>query len=320
MSDPYVVLGVSRTASAEEIKKAYRKLAKEHHPDSRPGHVHDEERFKEISAAYTLLSDPEKRARFDRGEIDSNGADRTGRGTYSRARPGGAREEDFGFSAEDFFHDLFGRRRSTAGTGSARGGAGAGGAGTGMGGGAAGVKAKGSDIAYSVSVSFLEAAQGAKRRISLSNGKSLDVAIPPGTEDQQKLRLKGQGLPGLGGGGAGDAIIEVHVEGHPFFTRQDGDVHVEVPITLGEAVLGATIRVPTVSGPVALKVPPGSNTGTVLRLRGRGVVSQKTQQTGDQYVKLKLVLPDPPDSELVQFVERWAQTRNYDVRKKAGLE
>ena len=166
----------------------------------------------------------------------------------------------------------------------------------------------------------IEAAQGTKRRISLSNGKSIDVTVPPGTEDQAKLRLKGQGLPGAGGFGAGDAIVEVHVEAHPFFTRQGADIHVEVPITLNEAVLGSTIRVPTVSGPVALKIPPGANTGSTLRLRGKGVMNQATKQAGDQYVKLKVVLPDPPDAELVKFVEEWARTRSYDVRKKAGLE
>ncbi|NUB21396.1 J domain-containing protein, partial [Azospirillum formosense] len=183
-----------------------------------------------------------------------------------------------------------------------------------------GSRSRGSDINYSVSVPFVEAAQGTKRRISLSNGKSIDVAVPPGTEDQAKLRLKGQGLPGAGGFGAGDAIVEVHVEAHPFFTRQGSDIHVEVPITLNEAVLGATIRVPTVSGPVALKIQPGANTGSTLRLRGKGVMNQATKQAGDQYVKLKVVLPDPPDAELVKFMEEWSRTRSYDVRKKAGLE
>lgn len=320
MRDPYQILGVSRTASAEEIKKAYRTLAKTHHPDLKPGNAAHEERFKEISAAYSLLSDAEKRGKFDRGEIDASGNERhEPRGGYRYSSRGGRGQSGadrdtggFSFNAEDFFSDMFGRRRSAGG--------GAGGPGTGDGGTTAGVKAKGTDIAYSVSVSFLEAAQGTKRRISLSNGKSLEVAIPPGTEDQQKLRLKGQGLPGIGGAGAGDAIVEVLVETHPYFTRQDGDIHVDVPVTFYEAVLGASIRVPTVGGPVTLKVPPGSNTGTVLRLRGRGVISQKNKQAGDQYVKLTVVLPDPPDSELARFTETWSKTRSYDVRKKAGLE
>lgn len=311
--DPYTVLGVTRSASADDIKKAYRKLAKQYHPDLKPGHAANEERFKEISAAYTLLSDAEKRARYDRGEIDASGQERhAGFGGHHRSNSGRARahassgEEGFGSWGDDWFSDLFGggRRRGGAGTGSSAGGA----------------KARGTDIAYSVTVPFLEAANGTKRRISLSNGKSIDVAIPPGTDDQQKLRLKGQGLGGMGGMPAGDAIVEVHVEPHPYFTRKDGDIHVEVPVALNEAVLGATIRVPTVSGPVAVKVPPGSNTGSVLRLRGKGVISQTTRQPGDQYVKLKVVLPDPPDAELVQFMEKWSKTRSYDVRKKAGLE
>ena len=314
MRDPYQILGLTKSATADDVKKAYRKLAKELHPDNAAG---NEERFKEVSSAYALLSDPVKRGRFDRGEIDAEGNDRGGydrRGykSYSSAGRGRASEED-GFSAEDFFSDLFGRRRGQRGqTGAGAAGA-AGAAGKGP-------KARGADIAYSVSVSFIEAAQGAKRRINLSNGKSLDVTIPPGTEDQQKLRLKGQGLGGLGGGTAGDAIVEVLVETHPYFKRDDGDIHLELPITLPEAILGATIKAPTVSGAVALKVPPGSNTGAVLRLRGKGVVSQHDGKIGDQYVKLKVVLPDPPDSELVQFMERWAQKRTYDVRKKAGLE
>ncbi|PWC37393.1 J domain-containing protein [Azospirillum sp. TSO35-2] len=315
--DPYSVLGVSRSATADDIKKAYRKLAKQHHPDLKPGDSANEERFKEISAAYTLLSDAEKRARFDRGEIDSSGQERhAGFGTRSRtsrgrAYTGTADDSFFGGAAggDDWFSDLFGGGRR-------RGGPGAGAAG----GGSAGPKVRGSDISYSVTVPFIEAANGAKRRINLSNGKSIDVAIPPGTENETKLRLKGQGLPGMGGMPNGDAIVEVHVEAHPFFTRQDSDIHLELPITLNEAVLGATIHVPTISGKVAVKVPAGANTGSVLRLRGRGVMNPATKQPGDQYVKLKVVLPDPPDAELVSFVEQWAKTRSYDVRKKAGLE
>jgi DnaJ-class molecular chaperone len=311
MRDPYQILGVSKSAAADDIKKAYRRLAKELHPDNAAG---NEERFKEVSSAYAILSDPAKRGKYDRGEIDADGNERGGRErrgykAYSSAgRPHSGGEEE-GFSAEDFFSDLFGRKRGQRT-----------GPGAGAGAGKTGPKARGTDIAYSVSVSFTEAAVGAKRRINLSNGKSLDVTIPPGTEDQQKLRLKGQGLSGLGGGPAGDAIVEVLVEPHPHFRRDDGDIHLELPITLPEAVLGATIKVPTVGGAVALKIPPGSNTGAVLRLRGKGVVSQQDGKTGDQYVKLRVVLPDPPDSELVQFMERWAQKRSYDVRKKVGLE
>ncbi len=299
LRDPYQVLGVGRTATADDLKQAYRRLAKQYHPDLNPGRSDIEQRFKEISSAYSLLSDPAKRQRFDQGEIDANGAERADHAFHrayanrARGRTGAAGDPFGGFSADDIFADLF------------RGGQG---------------RARGSDIEYSVTVSFLEASVGGKRRISLSNGKSIDLTIPPGTDNEQKLRLKGQGMPGSGGGLAGDAIVEIQVEPHPFFTRKDHDIHVEVPVTLTEALLGATIKVPTLDGTVALKVPKGSNTGTVLRLKNKGIAEPKQGIGGDLYVKLKVVLPDPPDSELTQFVEKWSQRRSYDVRKKMGFE
>ncbi|MDR3515579.1 MAG: J domain-containing protein [Azospirillaceae bacterium] len=300
--DPYTVLGISKTATVDEIKQAYRLLAKRYHPDLNPGRPDIEQRFKEISGAYTLLSDPDKRVRFDRGEIDTNGNDRPER----HYRPHGARGAGSsfnGFADDDLFSDLFGNtRRRGDGTGAN-----------------AGVKARGSDIAYSVSVPFVEAAMGTKRRINLSTGKSLEVAIPPGTEDQQKLRLKGQGLAGLAGAGAGDAIVEVHVEPHPLFTRRDMDVYIDLPVSLPEAVLGATIKVPTLDGTVAVKVPKGSNTGTTLRLKGKGIPDTDARAGGDQYVKLTVVLPDQPDAELFTFLEQWAKDKAYDVRKKLDL-
>lgn len=301
MRDPYQILGVNRTASAEDIKQAYRRLAKQYHPDLNPGRTDIEHRFKEVSAAYALLSDTEKRSRFDRGEIDATGAERYDRAYTNRAYAGGARDDGFGFNTEDLFADLFGGRRRQSG----------GHAGTGS----AARPHRGSDINYAVTVPFVEAATGTKRRIQL-NGRSIDVNIPPGTESEQKLRLKGQGMPGANGGLAGDAIIEIHVEPHAFFTRVNHDIHVEVPVSLPEAVLGATIKVPTVDGQVAVKVPPGSNTGSTLRLKGKGIFSQQTQQNGDQYVKLKVMLPEPPDSDLAQFLEKWSRERSYDVRKK----
>ncbi|WP_207478283.1 DnaJ C-terminal domain-containing protein [Arenibaculum pallidiluteum] len=294
--DPYLVLGLSRTASAEEIKAAYRRLAKQYHPDMNPGRADIEQRFKEISSAYNLLSDPDKRARYDRGEIDAQGNERGGFGrSYGSA--GGSRSGGFSFDDDDFLDGLFGRRKTS--------GAGASGFGS---------KPRGADINYSVTVPFVEAALGTKRRINLSTGRSLDVNIPPGTSDQQKLRLKGQGTEGAGG--AGDAIIEVHVEPHPFFTRKDLDVHLEIPVSLPEAVLGASIKVPTLDGQVAVKVPRGANTGTLLRLKGKGIRNAKGDLQGDQYVKLKVVLPDPPDADLTKFLESWAKDRSYDVRKK----
>ena len=318
MRDPYQILGVSRSATADEIKKAYRKLAKVHHPDLKPGDAKNEERFKEISGAYSLLSDPDKRARFDRGEINADGQDQhPGFGRRGRAGGGGrssqSAEDIFN---EDWFSDLFSGSRRGAG-----GRSGGGRRGPFWGGDEDDSRTgRGRDINYSVSVSFIEAAAGAKRRVNLSNGKSIDVTIPPGTEDQQKLRLKGQGLSNPAGGSPGDAIVEVLVESHPFFTRQDNDIHVEVPITIYEAVLGASIRVPTISGQVAVRVPAGANTGSILRLRGKGIPNAKSGTAGDQYVKLKVMLPEPPDSELARFMEEWSKNRSYDVRRKAGLE
>lgn len=302
MRDPYLVLGVARTASADDIKQAFRRLAKQYHPDLNPGRADIEQKFKEVNSAYSLLSDPEKRARFDRGEIDATGAEKA-RSGFRRSHAGAGRSAGADpFGDDDPFSDLFGaaRRRYTSGAG-------------------AGVKAKGSDVSYSVNVSFSDACLGTKRQLTLSTGKTININIPPGTKDQTKLRLKGQGLAGLGGAGAGDAIVEVHVDSHPYFTRRDDDIHLDVPVTLQEAVLGAAIKVPTLDGQVAVKVPPGANTGTVLRLKGKGIPNAERKVTGDQYVKLVVMLPEKQDAELKGFVEKWAKTHDYDVRRKFGL-
>ena len=315
MKDPYQTLGVSRTASADEIKKAYRKLAKKLHPDLNPGNKKIEQEFKEVTAAYDLLSDADKRAKFDRGEIDASGAERPGRGFYrsyaesgqgAKYRGGGSAGDD-GFFGDDIFSDLF-----SGGFGGA-GGTRAGGTRSGP-----RMSIRGADVSYAATADFVEAALGAKKRLTLTDGKTLDVTIPPGTEDGQTLRLKGQGLPGMGGGPAGDAFIEIKVEPHAFFTRQGDDIHLELPVSLPEAVLGASITVPTLDGKVTLKVPAGSNTGTVLRLRGKGV-PRRDGTRGDQYVKLKVVLPDRPDAEFKDFVERWAKKNAYDARARSGL-
>jgi len=304
MRDPYHVLGLTKSASAEDIKQAYRRLAKMYHPDLNPGRPDIEQRFKDVSGAYNILSDSDKRAKFDRGEIDANGNERPMHRAYSGTGRAGGGPDFSGFDTDDLFTDLFGSGRRRAGAGAGPGSS---------------FKSRGTDIAYSVTVPFAEAALGTKRRINLSTGKSIDVTIPPGTEDQQKLRLKGQGMSGIGGGPAGDAIVEIHVELHPFFVRKEFDIHLELPVSLPEAVLGATIKVPTLDGQVAVKVPRGSNTGSTLRLKGKGIPDPKTSIAGDQYVKLKVVLPEPPDSDLATFLERWAKDRSYDVRKKAGL-
>ena len=303
--DPYKVLGVGRDASAGDVKKAYRKLAKKLHPDVNPGDTKVEQRFKEVAQAYAIVGDPEKRKRFDRGEIDANGQEMAaGAGGFYRKyyQSGkGARygRFDFGadFNPDDILSELFGGRGGRGRT----------------------VRRRGADVAYKVTVDFLEAVSGAKKRINLAEGKTLDVTLPPGTEDGQTLRLKGQGMAGLGGGPAGDALIEVSVGTHPFFSRKDDDIHLELPITLKEAILGAAIEVPTVHGKVSMKIPAGSNTGKTLRLKGKGLRHGKAGRIGDQYVTLKVMLPETPDRDLTEFVRTWDKDRSDDPRRKAGL-
>lgn len=300
MADPYQLLGVARTASDDEIKKAYRKLAKKLHPDVNPGNKKVETQFKEVTAAYDFLTDPEKRQRYDRGEIDESGQSR-GFGGFAHGRrgAGGARratqfDMDEQGGAEDVLRDFFGfgnRQRPN-------------------------MRMRGADVSYQVEVSFLEAAQGSKKRISLTDGKTIDITIPPGTESGQTLRLKGQGLSGAGGAAAGDAFVEVIVADHPLFKRDGFNVSMDCPITLSEAILGATITVPTIDGKVALKLPSDSNTGTQLRLKGKGILNPKTNQRGDQYVRFTVILPDHVDQELRDAIERWSKRHSYDVRSK----
>jgi DnaJ-class molecular chaperone len=307
MRDPYTVLGVAKGASESEIKSAYRKLAKKLHPDVNPGDKEVEQKFKEITAAYDMLSDKEKRGKYDRGEINADGSPRYDSAfhrAYSHPGGGGRGGFDFGQGGNDFediFSDLFGRARRGGAAGAGR-----------------RAQPKGGDVQYTVQVSFAEAAKGIRRRITLYDGKSLDVTIPPGTEDGQTLRLRGQGMPGLGGG-AGDAYVTVQVQQDPMFERDGPDIHVTVPVTLDEAVLGGKIRVPTIDGPVAVSVPPGSNTGSRLRLKGKGVAGAGGAR-GDQIVYLQVVLPEKPDEELRSFLQGWALRHPYDVRKKVGME
>lgn len=285
MRNPYEALGVPRNATPEQIKRAFRKLARERHPDRHPDDPDAEEGFKEISAAYDLLSDPVKRARFDRGEIDAAGTARRRRPASSSARWHG--KSPF----ERFFH-----RDAEAGAGAA-----------------AGIKVDGADVTYSLRVSFMEAARGTTKRVSLTNAARLDVAVPAGTRNGQVLRLKGQGMNGIGGGRPGDALIEMIVESHALFVPDGDDIRIEVPVTLQEAILGGRIGVPTVDGTVSVTVPAGSNTGTVLRLRGKGLNGDGRR--GDQYVKLRVVLPQKPDKALLDFISRWAPQNDYDVRR-----
>lgn len=310
MRDPYIVLGVPRSASEEEIKRAYRKLAKELHPDLHPNDKKVAERFKEVSAAYHILGDKDLRGKFDRGEIGPDGQPRAPRFEYAgagdaRAGPGGFSGFSFNFGGENEdvlreFGDLFGfggRARR---------------------GGRAGPR-KGPDQAFQLAVDFLDAALGATRRITLPGGKSLDVRIPAGIEDGQTIRLRGQGGEHPLGGEPGDALIEVKVNPHPHFRREGRDIHLRLPIALHEAVLGAKVQVPTIHGPVALTVPKGANAGQTLRLKGKGLPAAAGKAAGDQYVALEIALPERPDAELEAFIRKWAQTHAYDPRRRMGL-
>jgi DnaJ-class molecular chaperone len=290
-ADPYELLGVKKDASADELQKAYRRLAKKLHPDLNPGNKKAEEQFKDVSAAYALLSDPEKRARFDRGEIDASGQERPQQRYYRDFADQGASRSyssDAGFADfadEDLLSELFGRSRRGAN-----------------------LRMRGADAHYQLEVDFLDAINGAKRQITLPEGEALEVTIPPGTRDGQVLRLRGKGRPGIGGGPPGDALIETAVRPHPVFTRKGDDIHVELPVPLEQAVLGGRVSVPTPSGPVTMTVPKWANTGTVLRLKGKGV-PRRGGAHGDEYVTLKIMLPDKPDAELEKLIAQWRAAR-----------
>ena len=301
MIDPYSVLGVPKTASADDIRKAFRRLAKKHHPDLNPGDKAAEAKFKEMTLANDLLSDPEKRRRFDAGEIDASGQEMPPRGFYrEQAEQPGGRKYDRGGGHEAFvdmggiFSEMFGERRGYGGGGFDMGGM---------------------PLTFTLTVPFLVAARGGKQRVTLPDGRTLDIDIPEGATDKQTLRLKGQGMPGQEGRPAGDAFIELHVEPHAFFEPRDNNIHIELPVTLTEAVLGGKVKVPTVGGSVMLNVPAGSNTGTTLRLKGRGLLDRKSGQRGDQYVKLKVVLPDKPDDKLKAFLDSWEAGKTQDPRQ-----
>ncbi len=300
-TDPYAALGLTKTATAEDIKKAYRKIARTSHPDLNPDDAAAEAKFKAASAAYDLLKDAETRARFDRGEIDASGAERQQQRTYYRDyaeqpsnpyRQGQSYEE---FDPSDIFAEMLrGRGRGRAGQSQ----------------GGAGFSARGMDRQYSLAVPFLDAARGATTRISLAEGADLEVKIPEGAEDGTTLRLRGKGEPGFGDGPPGDALITLAVLPHPVFRREGDDILMTLPITLDEAVLGGKVEALTIGGPVKLTVPKGASSGQMLRLRGRGVRGK-----GDQKIELKIVMPPKIDDALAEFIEGWKARNSYDPRK-----
>lgn len=299
MKNPYDILGVKKTASDQEIKAAFKKLAKTHHPDLHPDDKHAETRFKEVSGAHEFLKDKERRRRFDAGEIDASGAEKHQQQfyrDYAGPSASGVHPGQDGFAGDEdleaFFARAFGGGRGPA------------------------MKARGQDVSYTLRVPFRQAARGGVQKLQLPDGKTLNVTIPEGAEDRQSLRLKGQGGPGFNGGPAGDAFIELHIEPDAHFVRKDDNVHLEVPVTLKEAVLGARIEVPTLSGPVSLTIPKGSNTGARLRLKERGIKNARTGQRGHQYVTLKVVLPDGEEPGLSAFLEGWEPRNMQNPRKE----
>lgn len=290
MRDPYDVLGLDAAADAATIRRAFRERAKRLHPDLNPGDLASAQAFQELTQAYALLIDPVARARWDAGDHSGEGG---GEGDFPFRRGGWEQYEGATTAGGDIFADFFTdesldhlRSRQPR---------------------------RGEDVTYRVSVPLQTVGSGGRQRIRLASERELEVTIPPGVEQGQVLRLIGQGLPGRHGGAPGDALVEVEVEPHGRFRRTGADLHLDFPVSLGEAVNGGTVTVPTVTGAVGMRVPPGSNSGTVLRLKGRGLPDRQGGQ-GDQYVHLTVVLPDPPDAELARFLERWSAKHPYDPR------
>jgi DnaJ-class molecular chaperone len=324
MRDPYLVLGVSRTATAQEIKSAYRKLARTLHPDLNPDDPKAEDRFKEASGAYELLSDESKRRRYDSGEIDADGNERRRtQSSYRRSSAGpgggfgrtgfGSRGPGAGRSGQTWwFEDLLNDDDDTAFAGGGRG----------PGGRHNTAPQRGADTRYSLLISFEDAAVGSTQPLTLANGKTLNIKTPPACEGGKVLRLKGKGAPGMHGGADGDGLVEISIKPHAVFRREGDDVIAEIPVSLQEVVLGGKVTVPTVDGKVAITVPAGSNTGTTLRLRGKGL--QKDGKAdgprGDQFCKLKIVLEDPSDPKLKNLVEKLSGGGAMDtLREKLGF-
>jgi DnaJ-class molecular chaperone len=301
--DPYKILGVAKDASADKIRNAYRKLAKKHHPDVNPGDKAAEEKFKEIAAANDLLSDPEKRARYDRGELDGSGHEQPQREFYrgfAEGAQGRRYRRPAGPAGEAAYQDIFSEFFRSAG-GAAGGPQGA-------------TRMRGQDEHYQLSVEFLEAIRGASHAVTMPDGRTLEVVIPAGLQDGQTLRLRGQGGAGWNGEPPGDALIEVSVLPHPFFRRDGDDIHLDLPVTMAEAVLGAKVTVPTPIGNVVMAVPPKSDSGRQLRLRGRGVPAHSGRPAGDLYATLRVVVGAVTDEALEASLRSWMERHPVDPR------
>src|SRR5208282_5039684 len=290
--DLYAILGVKHTATNDEIRRAYRRLAKDLHPDQNKGDQKAEEKFKRVSAAFAVLGNPEKRKRYDAGEIDAMGNERANQyyrdygGGHAGTRGGhtGGFEGFHGGAGDfsDLFGDLFGKR-------------GPGGAFT----------MRGMDYRYNLEITFLEAVNGLKKRVQFPDNETLEITVPSGVETGQTLRLKHKGGPGAGRGEPGDALIELKVAPHPLLGRDGDNITLEVPVSLSEAVLGARVEVPTIDGRVTVAVPKGASSGQVLRLRGKGIKNSRTGVHGDQLITLKIMLPPHIDGELERFIHDW---------------
>jgi DnaJ-class molecular chaperone len=311
MRDPYDVLGVSKTASEAEIKSAFRKLAKKYHPDQSK-ELKAKERFAEVGSAYEILGDDKKRKAFDRGEIDAEGKPRApqfegfGFGGQPGAGPRDFRNFGFdfgagGFSTEsgsidpDILSELFGAARTRGGRGQA-------------------ANPRGEDIGVTVAVPLQTIAHGGSMRVALPTAKTLDVAVPMGIEEGKSIRLRGQGHPGRRGGSAGDVIVTIRYAPHPLFKVEGRDLRLDLPITLYEAVLGARVRAPTLSGEVEVSIAPGSNGGRVLRLRGKGLPGGADQAAGDLMATLRIVLPNEADADLTALMQKMRDQKPYQPR------
>lgn len=332
MKDPYQILGVKKSDDQAHIKKAYRKLAKDLHPDRNPDDEKVADRFKEVSAAYSILGDKDKKAQFDRGEIDAGGAQQNP--FASGGSPFGSGGSPFGGGGGPFggagqggdFEDIIrqfsqGGAQRGQGDGQFRQQAGGGGFadmfGFGRGGGQ-GAKTgrrsplKGSDALYTLEVDFIDAVKGSSKRLKLKNGKTVDVKIPSGVKHGQQIRLAGQGDKGLPGAKKGDAMIEIKIIPHKYYYRDADNIYMDVPITIDEALLGGTLSIPTIWGAVKMKIPEGTSSGTKLRLKGKGVHRGKVK--GDQYISLNIVMPEKLDKELKTAIEKWRERHGYKVR------